>query len=173
VHIPHDQSFHKAIHKSGCGPLGGYCLPSFSTLGVQVHRSFSGTSSMMLGTWLPHPHQLAFSVHVKSASISRCRVRHLDGLRDAQVAAQFARTARGAGRLLTHDGSCFFFCVKMQIRFWAALKYCLFMLLDETAMTVGCSPSRNGRSELDNARAAHPELSLPKIGHCSCMSCPT
>jgi len=40
--------------------LGGYCLPSNSTFGSQVHRSSAGTLSMTDGMCLPQPHQVAF-----------------------------------------------------------------------------------------------------------------
>ncbi|TKA63442.1 hypothetical protein B0A49_06397 [Cryomyces minteri] len=47
---------------AGCGPFGGYFLPSFSILGSHVHLSSSGIGSMTMGTWLPHPHQVDFSL---------------------------------------------------------------------------------------------------------------
>ncbi len=34
---------------------GGYSLPSFSTLGSQVHHLSSGTLAKTEGTWLPQP----------------------------------------------------------------------------------------------------------------------
>jgi hypothetical protein len=42
-------------------PIGGYSVPSFSTLGVQVHHSASGIAFMTPGTCEPQPHQVAFS----------------------------------------------------------------------------------------------------------------
>lgn len=42
--------------------MGGYCFPSFSTLGSQEQRSASATESRTEGTWEPQPHQVVFSV---------------------------------------------------------------------------------------------------------------
>ncbi|KAL7961418.1 hypothetical protein V8C34DRAFT_273673 [Trichoderma compactum] len=39
--------------------MGGYRFPFFSTLGSQVHHSFSSTESSTPGMWLPQPHQVA------------------------------------------------------------------------------------------------------------------
>lgn len=41
--------------------MGGYALPSFSTLGSQTQRSSAGMLSMTTSTWAPQPHQVAFS----------------------------------------------------------------------------------------------------------------
>lgn len=41
--------------------MGGYCLPSRSTLGSHSHRSSSGIVSSTLGTCIPQPHQVALS----------------------------------------------------------------------------------------------------------------
>lgn len=41
--------------------MGGYSLPSLSTLGSHVHLSSAGTPSITAGTWFPHPHQVVFS----------------------------------------------------------------------------------------------------------------
>ncbi|KAK0763121.1 hypothetical protein N5P37_004105 [Trichoderma harzianum] len=41
--------------------MGGYCFPFFSTLGSQVHHSFSSTESSTPGMWFPQPHQVALS----------------------------------------------------------------------------------------------------------------
>lgn len=49
--------------QSACLAMGGYFLPSRSTLGSQAQRFVSGTLSITEGTWLPQPHQEAFSAH--------------------------------------------------------------------------------------------------------------
>jgi len=36
-------------------PIGGYCFPSFSTLGSQVHHWSRGIFSITLGIWFPQP----------------------------------------------------------------------------------------------------------------------
>ncbi|KAG8428458.1 Kelch repeat-containing protein 3 [Metarhizium acridum] len=41
--------------------IGGYSLPSLSTVGSHVHLSPAGTPSITAGTWFPHPHQVVFS----------------------------------------------------------------------------------------------------------------
>jgi hypothetical protein len=55
-----------AIHPTsqfGCLAMGGYALPSRSTLGSQVHQLSSGTESSTEGMCLPQPHQVCFSVY--------------------------------------------------------------------------------------------------------------
>lgn len=56
-----------------CLAIGGYSLPSLSTLGSHVHLSSAGTRSITAGTWLPHPHQVAFS---KKHKVSKQSVAH-------------------------------------------------------------------------------------------------
>jgi hypothetical protein len=41
--------------------MGGYSLPSFSTLGSQVHHSACSIFAMTDGTCFPHPHHVFFS----------------------------------------------------------------------------------------------------------------
>lgn len=50
------------MSQAGCLAMGGYDLPSRSTLGSQAQRSPSGTLSMTMATWEPQPHQVDFSV---------------------------------------------------------------------------------------------------------------
>lgn len=43
--------------QSAFAAIGGYSVPSFATLGSQVHHCSFAMGSMTLGTWLPQPHQ--------------------------------------------------------------------------------------------------------------------
>lgn len=65
-------------HCSGFGPIGGYCLPSFSTVGSQVQRLSSATEAITVGTCWPHPHQVTFSmdeiVSIPEVDTLVCRV---------------------------------------------------------------------------------------------------
>lgn len=53
---PHDTVQPPASH--GDEALGGYALPSLSTLGSQVQRSSFGMLSMTMGMCEPQPHQV-------------------------------------------------------------------------------------------------------------------
>jgi len=96
IHAPSDH--YLAIHEersdagsqSAFAAIGGYSLPSFSIFGSHVHRSSTGTLSIMLGTWLPQPHQEVFSKIAVPVSIfglcsrlpvinksERCCLRHV------------------------------------------------------------------------------------------------
>lgn len=55
----HQMAHWPASH--GLLALGGYDLPSLSTLGSQVQRSSSGTVSMTMAMCEPHPHQVDLS----------------------------------------------------------------------------------------------------------------
>ncbi len=57
-----------AIQAAKCDPLGGYCFPSNSTLGSQVHQSPAGTPSMTFAMCLPHPVQVVFSGEIVRTS---------------------------------------------------------------------------------------------------------
>lgn len=48
--------------QSALSAIGGYCLPSRSTLGSHVHHSSFGLASMTFGMCWPHPHHEALSV---------------------------------------------------------------------------------------------------------------
>lgn len=47
--------------QSAFGAIGGYRVPSFSTLGSQVHHDSLGSLSMTIGTCWPQPHHEDFS----------------------------------------------------------------------------------------------------------------
>jgi hypothetical protein len=69
-HLPAHHASPKArpSQLSGTAAMCGYILSSFptTTRGSQAQRSASGTESMTEATWLPQPHQEAFSVVVGS-----------------------------------------------------------------------------------------------------------
>lgn len=46
----------------GLSPIGGYSVPSFSTLGSHLHHSSLGTLSMTEGTCAPHPNHVFLPV---------------------------------------------------------------------------------------------------------------
>jgi len=53
-------------------PIGGYSFPSFETFGSQEHHSASGIAVMTLGTCLPQPHHVDFSLgHVSELGGAR------------------------------------------------------------------------------------------------------
>ena len=47
--------------QSALAAMGGYSLPSLSTLGEHVHQFSAGTGSMTDWTWEPQPHHDVFS----------------------------------------------------------------------------------------------------------------
>ncbi len=48
--------------QSAFAAIGGYCVPSFSTFGSQVHQDALSILSITMGMWAPQPHQEDFSV---------------------------------------------------------------------------------------------------------------
>ncbi len=58
-----------SMSQEGDLAMGGYCLPSRSTLGSQAQRSSSGMVSMTMGTWEPQPHQVDFSERTRVISM--------------------------------------------------------------------------------------------------------
>lgn len=66
VHAP---SQNPRFTKPHGAPIGGYLTPPFSTCGVHVQRSASGTASMTLATCSPQPNQVVFSAHSSVAAL--------------------------------------------------------------------------------------------------------
>ena len=84
--------------QSAFGAIGGYCVPSFSTFGSQVHQDSLGSLSMTMGTCWPQPHQEVFSRRGVSLVIQGREEEERWGL----------GTAGGAGSALAHFGGWWF-----------------------------------------------------------------